>query len=631
MMLAGRGWRSASLGLRLRQSPQLVHVIHSDRGVSAIAFSREGKILASAEGTTARMWDASSGRMLGKMIEHGDILAGVAFSPDGRALLTSSRDRTARIWDTATGEPVGPRLVHAAAAMAQAFSPDGKSIFIGTEDGTAHVWDPRSGKALGEPVKHHSAVMAVAYSPDGSRIATASFGGEAQVWDFSTKKPVGAALRHDGPVFVIAFGPDGKTVLTAGAADNTAKIWNAATGQPMGQPLAHADKARPNPPGARPQQMPAFNSAMTNMMDSMVAMARSSPAARTAGVPLLYSMTGGVLTAAFSPDGHTVATVGDNDAVRLWDVATAKSIGAPLQHKSTVFNVAFSARGSWIVTVSLDNTARLWDASTGNPSSSPLQHLAPVTSAAFSPDGRFLATGTAVFKPDSLPTGPAELRIWALPASADDVSTIALDGSARYAAFRQDGKAVVSVDGQTVDAMPGSLHTLTIELERQGFIRGQRNVRAWDTSSGKPLGPTIKSDAITAAFRDGGSSLVVVGQRDAQAWDVATGKPKGNSLKFPKPVNWAAVSPDGERLLTAAFVQPDPARLWDLATGKPIGEPMVHRRGVFSVAFSPDGNVALTADNNLAWIWDASTGLALVPPLDHGGFVARSPPALRAW
>ena len=65
----------------------------------------------------------------------------VAFSPDGKTVLTGSEDRTARLWDAATGQPLGPPLTHQGAVMAVAFSPDGKTVITGSGDKTARLWD----------------------------------------------------------------------------------------------------------------------------------------------------------------------------------------------------------------------------------------------------------------------------------------------------------------------------------------------------------------------------------------------------------------------------------------------------------------------------------------------------------
>ena len=75
----------------------------------------------------------------------------MAFSPDGKTVLTGSYDKTARLWDAATGQPLGPPLTHQDTVQAVAFSPDGKTVLTGSVDKTARLWDAATGRPLGPP------------------------------------------------------------------------------------------------------------------------------------------------------------------------------------------------------------------------------------------------------------------------------------------------------------------------------------------------------------------------------------------------------------------------------------------------------------------------------------------------
>jgi WD40 repeat protein len=96
-----------------------------------------------------------------------------------------------------------------------------------------------------------------------------------------------------------------------------------------------------------------------------------------------------VRSVAFSPDGTRIVSGSGDKTLRLWDVSSGQSIGAPLQgHEGSVMSVAFSPDGTRIVSGSGDKTQRLWDAKSGQPIGAPLQgHENPVSSVAFSPDG----------------------------------------------------------------------------------------------------------------------------------------------------------------------------------------------------------------------------------------------------
>ena len=120
----------------------------------------------------------------------------------------------------------------------------------------------------------------------------------------------------------MAFSPDGHRLASA-SCDNTVRLWNADTGQPIGAPLTgHTDM---------------------------------------------------VISVAFSPDGHRLASGSADDTVRLWNADTGQPIGAPLTgHTDAVFSVAFSPDGHRLASGSDDNTVRLWNADTGQPIGDPL-------------------------------------------------------------------------------------------------------------------------------------------------------------------------------------------------------------------------------------------------------------------
>jgi serine/threonine protein kinase len=165
---------------------------------------------------------ADQSQVLNRTYIHAGPIVAVAFSPDGRAVLTGSQDKTARLWDAATGKARGAPLRHEGEVWAVAFSPDGRTVLTGSRDGTARLWDAAAGAPRGRPLRHEGAVRAVAFNPDGHTILTAS-GSTARLWDAATGKARGEPLRHEGPVTALAFSPDGHTILTASG--NTARLW----------------------------------------------------------------------------------------------------------------------------------------------------------------------------------------------------------------------------------------------------------------------------------------------------------------------------------------------------------------------------------------------------------------------
>ncbi|MCB2263693.1 MAG: AAA-like domain-containing protein, partial [Candidatus Thiosymbion ectosymbiont of Robbea hypermnestra] len=209
---------------------------------------------------------------------------------------------------------------------------------------------------------HSGPVESVAFSPDGTRVVSGSQDKSLRLWDTATGQPIGEPWQgHSGPVESVAFSPDGTRVVS-GSEDNTLRLWDAATGQPIGEPLGE------NGPGH----------------------------------------SGPVYSVAFSPDGTRVVSGSQDKSLRLWNAATGKPLGTPWRgHGDWVLSVAFSPDGGRVVSGSGDKSLRLWDVATGQTIGGPFGengpgHSGPVESVAFSPDGRRVVSGS----------GDKSLRLW---------------------------------------------------------------------------------------------------------------------------------------------------------------------------------------------------------------------------
>ena len=97
-----------------------------------------------------------------------------------------------------------------------AFSPDGKILVTGCEDSKARLWDVGTRKLLVQPLRHQRWVWSVAFSPDGRTVFTGSDDGTARLWDVATGVPLGPVLRTSAKLEFVAFSPDGLSLLTSG-------------------------------------------------------------------------------------------------------------------------------------------------------------------------------------------------------------------------------------------------------------------------------------------------------------------------------------------------------------------------------------------------------------------------------
>jgi WD domain, G-beta repeat len=112
----------------------------------------------------------------------------VAFSPDGKLLATAGDDGTVRLWNPSTGQPVGAPILASTGpgnyVHAVAFSPDGKLLASADGDGTVRLWNPSTRQRVGAPLPADPGgnVVAVAFSPDGTLLASAAADGTVRLW-----------------------------------------------------------------------------------------------------------------------------------------------------------------------------------------------------------------------------------------------------------------------------------------------------------------------------------------------------------------------------------------------------------------------------------------------------------------
>ncbi|MGH4007770.1 MAG: trypsin-like peptidase domain-containing protein, partial [Pseudonocardiaceae bacterium] len=199
-------------------------------GISNVAFSPDGTVLAVPRGRSVELIDLASGDTLRVLHGHTRWVTGVAFSPDGAQLATTSGDRTARLWDPTTGQHHSTLTGHTSWVHDVAFSSDGSLLATTSHDHTARLWDPTTGQHRTTLTGHTSPVRGVAFSPDGSLLATTSDDGTARLWDPTTGQHHSTLTGHTDWVRGVAFSPDGSLLATT-SGDTTARLWDPTTGQ----------------------------------------------------------------------------------------------------------------------------------------------------------------------------------------------------------------------------------------------------------------------------------------------------------------------------------------------------------------------------------------------------------------
>jgi len=379
------GARSAERGAQLTEGAQHL-ALNAQRNlkghqgrIEALAFTADGRKLISIDrDNTARCWDVDDqeeSRVLQK--DRGEI-DGLSYSPDGRWLALTSMHGGIRVHDlTSTGPP---RLLTARPSRRAVFSPDGRTI-AGGPDHRVTLWDAKTGELLAtlaeadpaehDPVNGFSNLGALVFSPDGRWLA-AGFGGmynhsvdapqKVMVFDVAQRKEH-RTFTTPTQVSAVAFSADGKLMAAAGH-NGTVWLWDTSSWDEIGRWQGPAGTRYGSIlflSGGRPGQAGGQGDLLatgstSGRIDLWDVRTRALARQLHGHIALISFM-------ALSPDGRTLATASCDRSIKLWDTGTGRELRTLCREEGWMYALAFSADGNTLATGGLSAVLRLWEAS----------------------------------------------------------------------------------------------------------------------------------------------------------------------------------------------------------------------------------------------------------------------------
>lgn len=630
--------------------------------VGAVAFSPDGDAVAGSGATRDRLsvvtvWDLDAGKSVDIETGHTEGIRSMAFSPDGRRLLTSDRKGgTVRLWDWQRQTELLSFDQIAENAEVLAVGPDGRRFVTGgrSSGGPCAIWNAETGNLLCTLKEGKGGIRAAAFSPDGSRVATGGGDRAVRLWRVADGQQLLAWEGHAGAVEALVFSPSGAEIASA-CHDGAVKVWDSHTGEiVLNDPnfdtrwLAYAENGK-RLLGCREQtplraSFEQWDTATGNALnktefllgdladftDGYVLSRPSSQAVEVVDPKTgrqLHQVAGdGACVARFSPDGERFVTGAEDGTVWVWDTATGRRLLRLKGHSNAVDYAAFSGHHKALATRS-EKHVSLWNLDNGQLVSQLPVIGEDVRCITFSPDDKRLVTGEE----------SGTLRVW----SADTGERLAYlrghTAGVRCAVFSPDNLRIAS-SGDDGVARTWNAETGAPLLVLRGHPRGPgrptytpdgRRIltqaadvphqhpmpiwRIWDAHRdlASRAVPSNAGVAVTLQFTPNSQRLLAGGFQAMLLLDPLPPRTVRRIDVNPNSYAPASLSADGRRILTLRHAE-GVAPVYDAETAEVVNVLKDDTPIVGRPVFAPVGERAATRGHDeRVTVWDTAAGKPL--------------------
>ncbi|BBM88046.1 protein kinase domain-containing protein [Candidatus Uabimicrobium amorphum] len=368
------------------------------KNVQSLQYTKDDQMLIIALENNIQLWDIATGAPVEILTGHTDFVTDIAYSPDGKKLLSGSKDKTLRLWTI----PAQPQITLRRGYKNQkihdiAYHPQGK-LFTTLSHDHIHIWNHKDSRPIRVKKRRNAKMSKVVFSYNGEEIASASEDGKIILWDSGSLDPLYSFATQSKHITQIQYNSDA-SILASSSVDTSINLWSIerATSKIRHKKIMQFDA-----------HLAKVNSITFHPNDQILASASEDNTIRlwdtknNEQLKVISRHKAAVNFVVFSASGEFLASASDDRTIRIWDTSDWKQLYVLREHSQPIVSLMF--RGNSLISTAADNTILLWDVITGKLVSRFQHSSSEITGMAFRPDGKgFIST-----------SADATIRIWEL-------------------------------------------------------------------------------------------------------------------------------------------------------------------------------------------------------------------------